>query len=87
MLLGELPQFVSAELADHLRSLHQVTSAEADVIVALANGVSVDDVAAKRGSSYETVRTQYRAALMKMGCRRIADAAIALRRVVPLDAG
>ena len=85
MLLGQLPQFVSAELASRLLSLYQLTSAEADVIVALANGTTVEDVAAKRGSRYETVRTQYRAALVKMGCRRISDAAIELRRMVPLD--
>lgn len=85
MLLGELPQFVSAGLADHLRGLYQLTASEADVIVALANGLSVHDVAAKRGSTYQTVRSQYRTALMKMGCRRIADAAITLRRLVPIN--
>ena len=86
MMLGDLPQYVSATMTDRLRAIYNLTPAEADVIVALANGVTVHDVAAKRGSSYETVRSQYRTALSKLDCKRIADAAILLRRVMPIAA-
>ncbi|MEW4449686.1 LuxR C-terminal-related transcriptional regulator [Qipengyuania sp. JC766] len=84
IILGELPQTIPATTQAYLKQMFGLSPAEADVIVALAEGKTTAEVVEKRGSSYETVRSQYRAALKKMDCPRLVDAVALLRRTLPL---
>ena len=56
-----------------LRSLFDLTAAEANVARDLAAGTSVDDIAAAGDVSINTVRTQIRKILEKTGCRRLPE--------------
>ena len=86
LMLGELPQFITPATLAHLQRAFALSPAEADVIAALAGGANLAQVAAQRGSTYQTVRTQYRAALAKLGCRRMPEAVSLLRRFLPVSA-
>jgi DNA-binding CsgD family transcriptional regulator len=56
-----------------VRSLFDLTAAEARVARALASGDAVDAIATAGGVSLSTVRTHVRGALEKTGCHRQAD--------------
>ena len=56
-----------------LRALYQLSSREADVAIALADGGSVDDIAEARGVSVGTVRVQIKSIAQKLGCHRQSD--------------
>jgi DNA-binding CsgD family transcriptional regulator len=64
------PGAPSAEL---IRSLFDLTPAEARVARGLAGGKTVEDLAADGGVSSNTVRAQVRGVLEKTGCRRQTD--------------
>ncbi|WP_340644611.1 helix-turn-helix transcriptional regulator [Phenylobacterium sp.] len=69
---------VSSERApsvDLMRSLFDMTPAEARVGQAMARGQTLEDVATDHGVSINTVRNQLRAVLEKTGCARQAELA------------
>jgi DNA-binding CsgD family transcriptional regulator len=65
-----LPQAPPVEL---VQSLFDLTPAEARVARSLASGKTVDDIAADRTISPNTIRTQIRGLLEKTGCTRQVD--------------
>jgi DNA-binding CsgD family transcriptional regulator/PAS domain-containing protein len=68
-----------------LQSLFQLTPAEAAVAAALADGRSLDEIAAAHRVSRSTARTQVRSILAKTGTRRQAElVALLLRSVATL---
>lgn len=74
------PQAPPVEL---VRSLFDVTPAEARVARSLADGGTVESIAADRGVSPTTVRTQVRGLLDKTGSGRQADLVALLNGIVP----
>jgi DNA-binding CsgD family transcriptional regulator len=65
-----LPQAPPAEL---IRSLFELTPAEARVARSMAGGASVEEIAQSARVSVNTVRTQVRTLMAKTGCRRQAE--------------
>lgn len=59
--------------ADTLRQLFALTPAEARVAIALAQGYSPEDIAARSGIGLGTVRTHVKSALAKTGTKRQAQ--------------
>ncbi len=59
--------------ADLIKSLFDLTAAEAKVARALAQGSSVDEIAEKGSVALTTVRTQLRRVMEKTGCSRQAE--------------
>lgn len=53
--------------------MHHLSSAEASIVLALVNGLSLDQIAQGRGTSTDTVRTQLKNVYLKSGCHRQAD--------------
>lgn len=75
---------VSSERApsvDLLRSLFDLTPAEARVAQGLAKGQSLEEIAEASGVSINTVRNQLRQVLEKTGCSRQAEVAALLANV------
>lgn len=73
-----LVMFVPVAMADAppvelIRSLFDLTPAEARVARNLTNGASLDDIARSAGLSKETIRSQVRKLLEKTGCTRQAE--------------
>jgi len=63
----------NAPSSDIVRSLFDLTPAEARVAQLLASGHTVDDIASEGGISPSTVRTHVRGVLQKTGCARQTD--------------
>jgi DNA-binding CsgD family transcriptional regulator len=59
--------------AQALQQLFALTAAEAGVALALAAGRSAEDIAAERGVSLPTMRTQIRQILEKTGALHLRD--------------
>jgi len=70
LLIVKDPSFRDTSLAGRLRAIYGLTDAEAQVAIAIANGATVDGIAAERNTRAETVRTQFKSLALKMGCRR-----------------
>lgn len=66
----EAPRRIAPEV---LQALFGLTSAEADVAVALTRGEDVRAIAQRRGVASETVRGQLKSVLAKTGCARQAE--------------
>lgn len=73
-----LPQAPPVEL---VQSLFDLTPAEARVARGLASGKTVDDIAADRGTSPNTIRTHVRGVLEKTGCNRQVEVVALLTAV------
>lgn len=71
----------SAIVAPRLQSLFQLSAAEAQVAVSVANGKSLLDIALERGSSEATVRTQLKAGMAKMAIHRQSEVAAIVTRL------
>ena len=56
------------------RDLEVLTASEMDVLTDAANGLTRDESAAKRCKGPETVKTQRRSILLKLGARNMAQA-------------
>jgi len=69
------PDAFDPRLAGRLAAVYGLTEAAADVTAALARGRSPMEIAAARGVSLATVRTQVRQALERTDARSIADLA------------
>lgn len=63
----------AAPATQALRHLYGLTNAECAVVEDLARGASVDEIAARHGTSRNTVRTHLRHARRKTGARREAE--------------
>lgn len=69
-LLVVKPAETTSLIADRLRTYLGLTPAEADIAASLWRGHSPGEIAATRGASEQTVRSQIKALLAKTGCRR-----------------
>ncbi len=58
-----------------------LTPAEAEIALALADGLNVNEVAARRASSVNTVRAQIKAIFAKTGWRRQTELALTVRAI------
>jgi DNA-binding CsgD family transcriptional regulator len=67
------PESTPAVTASLVRRLFTLSEAEAELAVALCGGKSVDEVAAERGTSIHTARSQLKSIFGKTGTRRQAD--------------
>ena len=65
-----------------LRSLFDLTPAEARIAAGLAQGQSLEEIAASGGVSSETVRKQVQRVFEKTGCNRQAEVAALLANVI-----
>jgi DNA-binding CsgD family transcriptional regulator/PAS domain-containing protein len=59
--------------ADKLVAVYELTPAEAEVAISIANGLSADEVAAMNGVAISTVRSQLKAIFRKMGLNHQAE--------------
>lgn len=62
-----------AEVEALMARAYELTSAEARVLMGFMDGHSLQDVAAQRGTSYATVRTQFQTVMAKTGARSQAE--------------
>lgn len=62
-----------AEVEVLMAHAYELTSAEARVLMGFLDGHSLQDVAAQRGTSYATVRTQFQTVMAKTGARSQAE--------------
>lgn len=67
------PEYSCPVLPRHLEKSYGLTSAEAEIALALTQGLCVDEIAANRDVSVATVRTQVRSMLRKTGVHRQMD--------------
>jgi DNA-binding CsgD family transcriptional regulator len=67
------PQHVPAPQASILNGLYDLSAAEADVAIALARGLSLQEIAAKSGRGIETVRSHLRSIFQKTGTSRQSE--------------
>jgi DNA-binding CsgD family transcriptional regulator len=72
-LIVENPGLSLAAAIAEFCQMHRLTQAESAIVEGLANGKSLDEIAAARKASRHTVRVQLRCILAKSGCRRQAD--------------
>lgn len=66
-----------------LQALFDLTPAEAALARRIGSGQSLDDMAAEQGRSVVTLRNQLKSVLDKTACKRQADLAALLARLVP----
>jgi DNA-binding CsgD family transcriptional regulator len=66
-----------------LQALFDLSATEADLAARIAAGQTTNEIAAREGKSVSTVRNQLKSALEKTGCRRQADLAGLLARLIP----
>ena len=69
------------ERAHMLRNVFQLTRAEAEIALAMADGEPLEAIAARRDVAIATVRTQVQAIYAKMDVHRQAELAAAVRRL------
>lgn len=77
------PELNDRSLKSRLRSIYKLSDAEAHIAVALANGVTIEQIATERETRVDTVRTQFKSVANKMGCSRQNEVA-GLVRSLPL---
>jgi DNA-binding CsgD family transcriptional regulator len=58
---------------ERIRSMFRLAPAEADIVVQLALGADLPEIAASRGVKINTIRTQMASAMVKVGVRRQAE--------------
>lgn len=68
--LAAMHRFAAAAVGERLRRLFGLSEAEAQVAVQLACGASLENIAAARGVSVDTVRAQVRSVFHKTGLHR-----------------
>ena len=67
------PEPATGRLAETLKGLFGLSRAESEIAVALCAGISVAEIVSRRDVSLNTVNTQVKSILAKMGCRRQAE--------------
>jgi DNA-binding CsgD family transcriptional regulator len=78
------PEAAGRSAEDRLRQLFGLSPTEASLAVALAQGLTPEDMADTRRVSLATIRTQLRAVSEKMGCNRLAQVAAIVARLPPI---
>lgn len=86
MVLRE-PGFRDVSMAPRLRALFGLSVSEADIAVALAEGLSLKEIAIQREVSEGTVRGQIKLLMAKMGVHRQAELVSVVLRLPPLRRG
>lgn len=71
------------ELGPQLQRLFRLTRSEAEIAVRIGDGLSVAEIAAERQVGGETIRSQVKALMAKLGCRRQSEV-VALVKTIPL---
>ena len=71
------------ELAPQLRRLFRLTQSEAEIAVRIGDGLTLAEIAAERRVSPDTIRSQAKALMAKLGCRRQSEV-VALVKTIPL---
>lgn len=67
--------------SQHLRTAFGLTQSEADIALQMADGDSRETIAAGRGASIETVRSQVKSLFAKLGVRRTGELTAKLNRL------
>jgi DNA-binding CsgD family transcriptional regulator len=86
MILFRDPDVEDVSLTSRLRSLFDLTLAEAAVAADLARGVALGDIARRRGVGPNTLKTQLASIMHKMRCRRQAQVAAIVAALPPAPA-
>lgn len=68
----------SAAFVNRVRGMFRLAPAEADIAVQLALGSDLPEIAAARGVTINTIRTQVASAMIKVGVRRQAELVAAI---------
>ncbi len=63
----------SQAYVERIRAMFRLAPAEADIVVQLALGADLPEIAASRGVKINTIRTQMASAMVKVGVRRQAE--------------
>jgi DNA-binding CsgD family transcriptional regulator len=87
LLLIDDPEKKRPGLSRHVRALYGFTKAEAELALAMTQGLSPDQYAALRDIRITTVRTQIRSMLEKCGITRQIDLVAALVQIPALAPG
>lgn len=83
LLVREIGQELRS-VEGQLAPLFGLTSAEAAVACLIANGYSPAEAAEMRGVGRETVRSQLKAVMSKMGCHRQSELTAVVRSITPI---
>jgi DNA-binding CsgD family transcriptional regulator len=86
LVLFRDPDMPDHSVSGQLRSLFNLTNAEAAVASDLANGLTLDQIARNRGVRIVTLRSQLKAVAAKTGCNRQAEIVALVRRLPPSGA-
>ena len=84
MLIARDPQEKDNSVPTRLRDIYRLSDAEAEVALAVAAGASMEEIAAKRATAVDTVRSQFKKLAAKMGCRRQNEVAGLISALPPL---
>ena len=68
----------SPAYVERVRAMYRLAPAEADIVVQLALGADLPEIAASRGVKINTIRTQMASAMVKVGVRRQAELVAAI---------
>lgn len=71
--------------SQRLKALYGISESECQVAIALANGLSIGEIADARQTSAGTVRFQVKAIANKLGCHRQSQIVAAVLRLPPLS--
>ena len=61
---------------EDLARIYKITITEAEIVKLLCGGVSISDIAVKRGTTLQTTRQQFKSCMQKLGCKRQVEVAI-----------
>lgn len=81
MLVGADPTIEPTRAIDSLRGCFALTRSEAEVAAAIGAGHSSSELAAQRGVSVNTIRTQLKTIAAKLGCTRQSEIAAIVRAI------
>jgi DNA-binding CsgD family transcriptional regulator len=84
LILFRDPGIVHDGVAERLRALFGLTNAEAAVVIDLAGGLALRDIARNRAVQVSTLRSQLKSVARKTGCGRQAELVALIGRIVPL---
>jgi DNA-binding CsgD family transcriptional regulator len=71
------------QLALQLRRLFGLTRSEAQIAVRIGDGLAIAEIAAERRVAADTIRSQVKSLMAKLGCRRQSEV-VALTKTIPL---
>ncbi|HET9427228.1 MAG TPA: LuxR C-terminal-related transcriptional regulator [Allosphingosinicella sp.] len=83
LLLIHDDKVAAEELGPQLRQLFGLTQSEAAIAMRVGDGLTVIDIACERGVAAETIRSQMKTMMAKLGCHRQSEV-VALIKAIPL---